>query len=271
MDAIEALRALEPAFVEAGKLALKMQQGVRAYNKFETGNPVADVVTKADLAVQEYLLQAISKTQLTECKLFAEEDTPLTSLFSGESPLYLAIDPIDGTAAYSKGRDNFSTIISLHDGHRMLYTFVYFPAWDWAHVMENSRYSERGKTPNLVYPEDLKKKIAFWSGDPEKMLPKDVLDRLGECGISFTTVKNHSGSFATIESFATNAIAGVYRENTNAYDGLVEMAMAQAKGRKVFSGGPNGRFDLSDIRKRETGFYYPGYYLALNDALSAEI
>ena len=44
MNLVETLQSLEPIFVEAGKLALKMQKGVDYHNKYSTGNPLADIV-----------------------------------------------------------------------------------------------------------------------------------------------------------------------------------------------------------------------------------
>jgi hypothetical protein len=54
--------ALNPVFVEAGKLAFKMQKDVSYYNKHNTGSPTSDIVTEADFAVQEFLLQEMIKT-----------------------------------------------------------------------------------------------------------------------------------------------------------------------------------------------------------------
>ena len=91
MDLIKTLQNLEPVFIQAAQLALKMQGGVEHHNKFNTGNELADIVTEADLAVQEFLLKAISKTDLVNCCLLAEEDTPSTEKFNKQGKYYLCL------------------------------------------------------------------------------------------------------------------------------------------------------------------------------------
>jgi len=257
MDLIKTLQNLEPIFIQAGKLALKMQKGIDFHNKFNTGNPAADIVTEADLAVQEFLLSEIIKTDLINCCLLAEENTISTKEFNEQGKYFLGIDPIDDTAIYAKGGDHFSTIISLHDGEKLLYMFIYFPAWDWIHKIVNNDYSVLGKTPDL--PENVRDTIFYWSGDLEKNIPEKVLNELKSKGIKFSCLKNTNLGVGCIAMFATNKIAGIYQENPNVYDGLVEYNIASAKGLKIYS----SSIDLTNIKKRETGLYYPGYYLAL--------
>ena len=123
MNLTEILKSLEPVFIEGSQLALKMQKGVSHHSKTNTGDSLTDIVTDADLAVQEFLLEKISKTDLKNCRLLAEEDTPSVNKFNPNGEYYLAIDPIDATAVYSKGGQYFSTIITLHNGKDILYMF----------------------------------------------------------------------------------------------------------------------------------------------------
>jgi fructose-1,6-bisphosphatase/inositol monophosphatase family enzyme len=260
MDLIKALENLEPVFVEAGKLAQKMQSGIKSRDKYSTGNNAIDIVTKADLAVQEFLLQAIAKTDLAACHLMAEEDTPSVNKFSEKGEYYLTIDPIDGTLDYVNGETFFSVIISLHDNKNPLYTFVYFPALDWIHKIVNNNYSVTGNTPDILLPLEAENSVFYWSGNPEEKIP-DICGELKKKGIAFRKLGNE---FSSIALFSCNKIAGIYKENINVYDGLVELSIASAKGLEIYSSGSNGDLDLSDIKKREYGLYYPGYYLALN-------
>ena len=100
---VKILEKLEPVFMKAGELALRMQGSAKHHNKYNTGNALVDIVTEADLAVQEFLLTEISKTDLVKCRLLGEENTPQTVKFNEDGKYYLAIDPIDGTANYAKG------------------------------------------------------------------------------------------------------------------------------------------------------------------------
>jgi fructose-1,6-bisphosphatase/inositol monophosphatase family enzyme len=71
---VECLENLEPAFVQAGRTALRVQGNVHSYNKLQTGNPAIDIVTEADLATQETILSAMQTTPLVGRRLLAEED-----------------------------------------------------------------------------------------------------------------------------------------------------------------------------------------------------
>jgi fructose-1,6-bisphosphatase/inositol monophosphatase family enzyme len=264
MNLVETLQSLEPVFIKAGELALKMQKGVKHHDKYNTGNSALDIVTEADLGVQEFLLQEIAKTDLINCRLLAEEDTPSAKKFNEKGKYYLGIDPIDGTANYAQGDDYFSTIISLHDGQNILYMFIHYPALNWTHRVVNNNYSVSGETPNLVLPPEIQNTIVYWSGNPEKNIPKEICMELGNKGIKFRKITEISKHIDGITMFAFNKVAGIYYEDMNVYDGLAEYSIALVRGSRIYSGGPNGRLDLSNIKKRDFGLYYPGFYLALN-------
>lgn len=262
MNPVEILKSLEPVFIEAAQLAYKMQKGVKYHDKYNTGNPLADIVTEADLAVQEFLLKEIIKTDLVNCHLLAEENTPLAKKFNEQGKYYLGIDPIDGTATYAKGGKCFSTIISLHDGKNILYMFGYYPVLNWQYRVANNKYSESGEKPDFGLSPEMKNTIVYWSGNPEKNIPKEIYDELKNKGIGFKKVLNIDNDVDSITMLALNKIAGTYNENPNVYDGIAEFSIASAKGLKIYSG---DNFDLLNIKKRESGFYYPGYYLTLGD------
>ena len=265
MDLVETLQRLEPVFIQAGQLALDMQKGVFSYNKTNTGNFAGDIVTEADLAVQEFVLKEMVKTDLINCQLLAEEDTLIAKEFKGTNKYYLSIDPIDDTAIYARGGKHFSIIISLHDGQDILYMFVYFPAWGWVHKIKNNLYTVSGKTPEFLSTYEMKNTIIYWAGDPEKNIPKEIFDKLKNGGLLFKKVRDISTDVGSIAPFILGKVAGIYYENMNVYDGFVEYNIALAKGLKIYTEGKNGELNLLDIKKRETGLYYPGYYLALNN------
>jgi len=264
MDFVKILEHLEPVFKEAGKLALKLQKSVGYHNKSNTGNELADIVTEADLTVQEFLLEAISKTDLVNCCLLAEEDTLSIEKFNKQGKYYLSIDPIDGTATYAKGGKYFSTIISLHDGKEVLYVFDYFPVFDYTHKVVNNNYSTAGKMPEFLLPAEAKNTIIYWSGNPKENIPKEIYDELKNKGIVFTKVTDFSPDVDATTMFAHERVAGVYHQKLIVYDSLVDSSIASAKGLKIYPEGFCNSVDLTDIRKGETGLYYPGYYLALN-------
>lgn len=264
MDLIKILESLEPVFRETGALACRMQKTATHYDKFHSGNSATDIVTEADLAVQEFLLEAMSKTALTDCRLMAEEKGKFTEKFNPAGKYYLAIDPIDNTAIYAKSGKFFSVIISLHDGKNNLYTFDYFPALNLTIKIINGIYSLAGELPNFSLSFEGKKSIVYYAGEPEKNLPKEILEKMKERGLVFHKISAPVEGFGATCLFACQQVAGVYKENFNVYDGLVSLNIAQAKGLENYSGGPNGKLDFSNIKEREVGLYYPGYYLILN-------
>ena len=264
---VECLENLEPVFVQAGRTALRMQGSVNSYMKLQTGNAAIDIVTEADLATQETILTAMRSTLLVGCRLLAEEDTESVKGFALESNFYIGLDPIDGTAVYARGRENFSTIVSLHNGENFLYMFIYFPAWDWALKVARGKYTASGSAPNLPMFEHLKSTVVYWSGDPQANIPAVTLSAIRANGLEFRKMSYLDIGTGSIELFASRKIAGVYYENMNVYDGCAEYVIASGRGQPLYSNSSSGKLQLSDIRRSEKGLYYPGYYLVLTSSL----
>jgi fructose-1,6-bisphosphatase/inositol monophosphatase family enzyme len=257
---IHILESLELGFKKAGELALSMQNHVKNYNKLDTGNDLVDIVTEADLAIQEVLLTEISKTDLRGCRLLGEENTPQITKFNEKGKLYLSIDPIDGTKNYAENSPYWSLIIMLHNGEDIIYLFNYFPAFNYLQKISNKKFVTQGNLPDLPSLEETKNLINYWSGSPEQTLPQDTIENLTKKGFIFKNMREMSFSDSAI-LFAENRIAGAYAENPNAYDGIVNLAIAKAKKLNVYT---SEDFNLSNIQKRKSGYYYPGYYLVLN-------
>jgi fructose-1,6-bisphosphatase/inositol monophosphatase family enzyme len=264
---VACLENLEPIFVQASQAALRMQGNVKHYNKLQTGNPAVDIVTEADLATQESILGAMRSTSLVGCRLLAEEDTKSVQAFAAESDFYLGIDPIDGTAVYARGGEHFSTIVSLHDGEKFLYMFIYFPAWGWALKIARGTFTASGNSPDLSKVDHLERTVVYWSGDPQANFPAETLSALRANGLEFRQMSSLGIRSGTIELFALGKIAGVYYENMNVYDGCAEYVIASGRRQPLYSDRASGSLRLSDIRISEKGNYYPGHYLVLTNPL----
>ncbi len=244
-------------------MAVKMQSTAKHHNKTNTGRNVSDIVTEADLAVQEFLLGKLVKTDLVNCRLLGEENTPLASKFTGTNGYYLGIDPIDGTAIYARGGKCFSVIVSLHDGKNLLYTFKHFPILGWTVKVVEKNYSSMGIQPKFQSLLGNKQTILHYGNNPEKNIP-EIYKKLTDEGLKFVSCEDSLEDVSEQSMFVCNQTAGFYIENPNAYDGLVALHVALATNRKIYSSGPEGFLDFTNIQKRETGLYYPGYYLVLN-------
>jgi len=264
MDPIKILESLEPVFREGAQMGAKMQSTAKHHNKTNTGMAVTDIVTEGDLAVQEFVLKEVAKTDLINCHMLAEEDTPTAKVFKGQNSFYIGLDPIDGTSIYARGGKQFSIIVTLHDDKNLLLSYKYFPVLDWTQKIVGESYITKGQEPQFLLETDPKNKIFYYKGNPEEKFPEVYKELVGK-GIVF---ENCADSVADVDESAiylSGKAAGYYCEDPNAYDSLVPLHFAITKGKRHYVGGPNGTIDLTKVQKRTSGLYYSGYYLALND------
>jgi fructose-1,6-bisphosphatase/inositol monophosphatase family enzyme len=263
MDPIKILESLEPVFIKGAELAQKMQSTAKHYNKTNSGLAVADIVTEADLAVQEFVLKEVVKTELINCHMLAEEDTPVAKVFKAQNNFYIGLDPIDGTAVYARGGKQFSIIVTLHDDKNLLYTFKHFPILGWTQKIIGSNYIITGQQPEFELAEDASHKIFYYKGSPKEKFPK-VYEELLKRGFIFENCANSVADVDEASMFMSGKAGGFYCEDPNAYDGLVSLHYALSQSLEHYIGGPDGKIDFTNVQKRETGLYYPGYYLAVN-------
>lgn len=265
MDLVKILQSLKAQFIKAGALAIQMQKTIHARYKSNTGNPFVDIVTEADFKVQEFLLQSLANTELINCKLLAEENTPTVSKFTGTNGFYLTIDPINGTSLYANKSNHFDMVIGLHDGKKLLYTLKHYPALNWTHEIVGNDYSVMGQAPVFNLPKAAEHSVVYYEGNPKQFLP-NVYTKLGKRGITFRKKSEISSNYGATTMYLAGKVAGYYDESLNVYDSLVAMHFAMAKGYKIYSGGLHGKeFSLSNIQQSPKGFCYLGYYLALNE------
>lgn len=256
---INLLIALEPVIKRAGKLALQLRPNVKTQEKHQTGIRGIDIVTNADLAVQEAILQEIAKTKLVECQLIAEEDTPSVAKFRGTNGLTLTLDPIDGTIWYVSNADFFSTIVCLRDNESLLYTFCHYPVVDWSRRIVGNQVDDIGEIPcvNVKTDTDLSRTIAHTFGNPEKTAP-EIYQKLTGKGYVFRPVKDITENSGSCTLLFLNQVAGYYTENPSAYDGLAALHYGQAMQLHIYS-----TIDITKIMDGAHGPYHPGWYVVL--------
>ncbi len=263
---IQELIKLEPVFVEAGKLALRMQEKTEAYNKSETGEAEVDIVTKLDLDVQKIILEAMAKTPLINCHLLAEENTPQVKAFAKSGNMYLTVDPINGTSLYAEKKKYWNLIVTLRDDKEFFYTYTYYPAADWAARIVGKKYENLGKPPKVKLFLDASRTIVYSYGSTDVIEPR-LYKKLIDQGYNFKlrkTVTDESGSTTLL---MTGQAAGYFNIDPNVYDSLVAMHYAQAMKYKIYSfgTGPNGELDLAEMKDEGQGLRHPGYYIVLRE------
>lgn len=128
---INALRQALPSVIRwSGAVAKRLRQFNIAVEGKNSGNANTDALTLADLSVQELLVAALRDTDpvLRTCRIQGEETTGDMSLFAADSPLAIAIDPIDGTKQFrDKTGNGYSIIVHLHDDDTPYYSLVFAP------------------------------------------------------------------------------------------------------------------------------------------------
>lgn len=256
---INELVKLEPVFEKAGKLACELQEKSISQMKYNSGFIEADIVTNADLEVQEMILQEAVKTKLVDCILLAEEDTPSVNKFTGSQKLYLTLDPINGTSLYAKGRPYFNLIAGLHNDRDVLYSYLSCPKVSWSMSIVRDKITTKGQPPriNLAAPAD--KAIIYSYGNPKKFAPDlhKYFENLGYEAVAKKSLTDESGSTTL---FCSEQVAGFYAENLCVEDALTALHYAQAKKYQIKT---SQDFDITKIIETSHGRIHPGCYFAV--------
>lgn len=257
---VDILIKLEPAFRRAGNMALNLRSTALSRNKYQSGIEGIDIVTEADLKVQEEILSEMAKTKLIDCKLIAEEDTPSVNKFKGINGLVLTLDPIDGTIFYKNNKRFFCIIVCLHDDESMLYSFYHYPVVNWSRRITENKVEDFGDLPKVNTKDDLdfSHTIAHTFGEPEKVIP-EIYSKLIKDGYKFhnayTEITDESGATTL---FFLNQVAGYFTNNPGSYDGLGTLYYGKVKKYQIYSD-----IDISKSVQGSRGEYCPGWYLVL--------
>ncbi len=264
MNIIEEVQKFEQDFIKAGELALKMRSSFTSNQKHNTGFSEVDIVTSADLAVQEFILSRLIQSDLKECELIGEEETPSAHLFAKTSKYVLTLDPIDGTKLYAEGKKMFSVVVTIHDKKKPIYTFCYYPAIKYGIKIVEDKIEYLGKSPEIkMQVEDATKLITYWDRPgklgPQKTDSKTYKMLLDE-DYKFISTDNICIESGIKALFLFGLTGGTFIENGSAVDSLTEYHFAIANKFKIY-----GKLDLSKPAQSPRGNYfsYKGYYFAV--------
>lgn len=259
MNKLELIQTFEPIFIEAANLAASLKEKATSANKYQSGVSAIDIVTSADLEVQEFILNKLADSDLKNCELVAEEDTPSRKRFAKSSELVLTLDPIDGTKFYSEGKNGYSLIVSIHDKKRPIYTFNYFPELHWGIKIVNNAVTELGQKPHFDL-EALPKTIIYsnYGQTDPKNIP-DLYARLSKRGYQFLEGKSRRAIVCDNAQLFLGLIDGIYVENDSAVDCLVSLHFALANDYEIYQ-----NIDITKpVVSTLGGDEYRGYYLAI--------
>ncbi|MBD3675328.1 MAG: inositol monophosphatase [Planctomycetaceae bacterium] len=212
--------------------------------KKESGSPMTDALTLADLTVQELLIAALRDADpiLKECRIEAEETTGDLGRFPAESPYTICLDPIDGTKQYrDKTGNGYAVMLSLRTVDTLHYSLVYIPetgemgTWvevsgetircgedDWSMPAREALdqmtpiTAENRPDSNKIYM------IGFQQADAERAAG------LAEIGLEGYTADTMPGCIFAL--FATGEFGGSLIHSPNVYDFPVSLQIARILG-----------------------------------------
>ena len=121
---------MPPVLRWAGAIAKQLRQHNIAVESKATGNVNTDALTLADLALQDMLVCALRDCgeDVRGCRIEAEEETGPLDVFAADSPLTIALDPIDGTKQYrDRTADGYAVMMLLRNDDDVLYSLTYLP------------------------------------------------------------------------------------------------------------------------------------------------
>lgn len=101
-----------------------------------------DFVTAADLAVDEFLRKKLEK-EYPEIPVLTEETAPKDYSGFADHELLWIVDPLDGTANFARGDDNFSIAVALVWKKQPILGILFAPISSrlfWAQENKNSAY-----------------------------------------------------------------------------------------------------------------------------------
>jgi len=264
MQILNEIQKFERDFVEAGKLACQLREKATSNQKYNTGFSEVDIVTSADLEVQEFILPRLLKSDLKNCELIGEEDTPSAKKFAKKSKYVLTLDPIDGTKLYAEGKKMYSVVVTIHDKTKPIYTFCYYPAINWGIKIVKDKLEYIGKKPKFkLNSKNPQKSITYWDRPgklgPEKTDP-EVYQKLIDQGYNFIKSDEICVKSGIKALFLFGLTGGTFIENGSAVDSLTEYHFALANKFKIY-----GKLDLSKPAPSPRGNYfcYKGYYFAV--------
>lgn len=130
-DVVCALQDRLPQVVRwAGAVARQLRQHNIALAGKSSGSRETDALTLADLTVQELLVGALRDLDpvFRRCRIEAEETTGDLAAFDPDSPIVIALDPIDGTKQFRDHTgDGYAVMVHVRTAETVHASLVYCP------------------------------------------------------------------------------------------------------------------------------------------------
>jgi 3'(2'), 5'-bisphosphate nucleotidase len=121
---------LPPVLRWAGAVARQLRRHNIALEGKSSGSRETDALTLADLTVQELVVSALSDCDpvFRRCRIEAEEETGDLGVFAPDSPVTIALDPIDGTKQFRDHTGNgYAVMMHIRTRETVHGSLVYLP------------------------------------------------------------------------------------------------------------------------------------------------
>ena len=211
----------------AGQLALRMRsEGLETAQK----TSVSDVVTQADTAAEQFVVEALAALR-PEDGLLGEEGAAKESS-SGRT---WVIDPVDGTYNFSCGSDYFCSALALVEGDpaepdRILASAVTRPALDTTWVADGLAASINGTPLPALESAPLEALALATYLHPRDMKNAAIRDTWLDAVNSAATVRMFGAGSIDLATVASGGVGGWLQHSVPAWDWLPGKALVEAVG-----------------------------------------
>lgn len=200
-----------------------------------------DLVTVVDKAIEDYLMEQISKNFPDDAMLGEEHYDPSPTLPDQSPKAKMAdlrrlwvLDPIDGTTNFVKQADNYCTLIAFFDKGVPYLSYIFLPPTGELFYAIRGQGAFHRTWAGLATEEDYKK-LSDRPFTEEKLLPVEDMD-LRESLISFDLRRLYRYYPGFVDHLITEAFE-IRRQGSSGVDG-VKVIRGHYKAFMSYSGGP---------------------------------
>ncbi len=216
--------------------------GALAMSYYGRANPTLrydhDLITEADLALQEYIRQEVAATYPDH--EFQADRGRAASNSRVQSPVWV-IDPVDGSASFSAGMPVWAVSLALFDGGKPVLGVVHLP-------VTSELYSATSKSPAML--NDRQIEVLDQAMDNESLLL--TYSRFHNDFITHLTgkVRSLGSTAAHIAYVARGAASGAVLGNVHIWDVAAGLVILEAAGGAIRTASGK-KVDLSDFLSGE--------------------
>lgn len=201
-----------------------------------TSKSEIDFLTEADKEIDDFIRQSI-KEHFPAAQLLTEETATDDFSFIKEAENLWVVDPIDGTANFSRSGEHFSISIALVNKGQPSLGIVYLPIEDRLYFAstDDDHATCNDKIITVSKIDDLKKAtIAYdWSWDLEKR--KEMLKILEKIYLQIRQPRSLGSAAAELCMVADGRLDGYINTGLNPWDIAAGILIAQKAGASVTS------------------------------------